>query len=310
MPWRYNNAATRNAMTKKIIGYGLLTICLMCLSYKMLVRHEINLDTDKLSADLNQTIIAPAIIDSLNDITRVPTLQGGLVKTINVTVGQIVKKGHPLFSLDSAMAENSVLIHKITLEQSKNMLLIQQKALKHAEHQLNRLKDIDKRAISRADLQEKIHEINMGRVKVTQAQHNLELALANLKNAELTLRQFTTLAPKDGIVLQINAHVNEFVGGAQPIIFLGDAKKIIVRVSLDERDSQRFTPGAAAYISSSDNLALKIPLTFMQMDRYIVTQERLNSRVQEILYYFNRADYPNLVAGQQFDATISIRKAT
>ncbi len=193
---------------------------------------------------------------------------------------------------------------------SKNELVIQKKHLKHIKKQLARIQRIDKRAISQAELQEKRYEVNLGVIQLTQAQHQVSLALAQLQNAELALRQHRIAAPKDGVVLQINAHINEFVSGAQTIILLGDAKKIIVRVSLDERDIQRFHPKAHAYLTSNQNSELNIPLTFIQLDQYIITQERLNSRVREALYYFKRTDYPNVVAGQQFDANISLRRDT
>ena len=294
-------------MKKKIISYSFITvICIGCIVQYARHRDPVTSLNHSNSEATEEVMIAPAIIDALNDITRVPTLQSGLINAIYVKVGQKVKKGQILFSLDSTGAERNVQINKIALEQSKNALLIQEKALKFVKNQLKRFKSLDKRAISRADLQGKIHEFNMNILQTTQAKHNLTMAEANLKNAELTLSQFSTVAPKDGIVLQINAHLNEFVGGSQQIIFLGDAKKIIVRVSLDERDAHRFHPSDPTYLTSHENASLNIPLTFIQLDRYIITQERLNSRVQEALYSFNRDSYPNLTAGELFEAHISL----
>lgn len=296
-------------MKKKVISLSLVVICVTGLLWKFAVPQPSPkvLPTD--ANDSNELIVAPALIDSLTDITRVPTLQSGIIKRMDVTVGQQVKKGQPLFSLDSTLIENNVNIQKINLEQARNQLVINHQNLNHSQQQLERLQSLDKRAISQADLQEKIYLVNMAREQLKQTERMVELAQANLKQAELTLSQFTTLAPKDAVVLQINAHVNEFVGGPQPVVLLGDAKKVMVRVSLDERDIQRFKPNEPAYLTSNENGQFKIPLIFLQMDKYIVTQERLNfSRVQEAIYFFNRDDYPDVVAGQQFDANISIHR--
>lgn len=299
-------------MKIKLIGYS-ATLLLFFAGYFLTFFHptapkepqnQIQPPTQK------DTLIAPAIIDSLSDITRVPTLQSGIIKHIHVTLGQKVKKGDPLVSLDSVTVENNLHINKLVYAQTKHGILIQQKQLKHLQKQLARLQSLDKRAVSQAELHEKLHEVNMAMAHLTQAQYSLELSRANVKNAKLTLEQFTTVAPKDGVILQINAHVGEFVGGAQQLVFLGDANKIIVRVSLDERDNHYFSTTAAAYLTSQENTSLKIPLTFIQLDRYIITQERLNSRVQEALYSFNREKYPNLVAGQLFDAIISLNAAS
>lgn len=251
-------------------------------------------------------IIAPAIIDAISDITHVSSLQSGIIKDIHVQVGQHVKRGEPLFSLESEVIENTLKMNKLSYKQNKNEIIIQKKQLHYLKNQLARLKSLDKRAISQAELQDKMHEVKMTTARLIQAEYALKIAKTNLKNTQLMLSQFTLRAPKDGIVLQINAHPNEYVGTSQQLIYLGDAEKIIVRISLDEREAYRFDPKAPACLIHYGDETLNIPLTFVQLDRYIITQERLNARVQEALYSFDRNTYPNLVAGQLFDARITL----
>lgn len=294
---------------KKIIGYSLLVIFLIFFGVKWSLyqtgftqnQHEL------FSESKEKQIVAPAIIDSLSDITHISTLQSGVVKHLHVKVGDDVKKGQRLITLNDTFARNNVNIQKIAKQEAESVLFLQRNQLTHLERHLRRLKSVDKRAISRVDLLEKTHEVAMAKIQLAQAENHVVLVRANLKNAELILREFHLVAPKDGVVLQLNAHINEFVGAGQPTVFLGNAKKTMVRVSLDERDIQHFRSTAVAYITNNEKLALKIPLTFMQLNRYIVTQERLHTRVQEVLYYFNRDEYPNVVAGQQFDAHILLQ---
>ncbi len=255
-------------------------------------------------------IVAPAVVDAINDILRIPTLQAGLITSLPIVVGQTVKKGQILCALDDAMARNHLTIQTIKLEQANNALLLHQKQIAHLKRQLTRLYEVDKRAISRVEIQEKKHEVTLQAMQLKEAQTNLDLAKANVREATLLLSQFTIIAPKDGVVLQLSAHLNDYVGSSQLIVLLGDLHKSIVRVSLDERDLQHFNPKARAYITSNEQPHLKIPLFFLQLDQYIVTQERLNARVQEALYYFDRSKYPQIVAGQQFDATIPMHRST
>jgi macrolide-specific efflux system membrane fusion protein len=303
-------------MKRKSLGFSLLLLTVLVVSglcYHLLFNRQNSSRQAPVTAQVaKQDIIinAPAIVDALNDVTRVPTLQSGIIKKIHVAVGQMVKKDQPLLSLDKVPAINNLKIQRIYFKQAKTNLLIQEKSLEHIEHLLKSLRSIDKRAISQMELKQKMYEANMGRINLKQAQYNLKLALASLKNAELTLSQYTTVAPKDGIVLQISGHEEELVGGGQILILLGDAEKIIVRVSIDERDTYDYNPNSSAYLTSNENAELKIPLTFIQLDRFIITQERLNSRVQEVLYYFKRDAYPNLVSGKQFDAHVTVKTTT
>lgn len=254
----------------------------------------------------SEALIAPAIIDSANDVTKITSLQPGVIQHLHVHVGDVVKKGTPLFSLASRAVQNALKINQLTLKQAKHKLLVQQQKLQFLERQLARFESIDKRAISRAELQGKRQEVKLAKADIIETKYALSLAEESLKNARLTLRQYTTVAPKNGVVLQLNAHENEFINVGPPIVYLGDSDKVIVRVSLDERDAYRFKPDATAYLMTYGRTATKIPLTFIQLDRYIVLQERLNSRVQEALYYFDRHSYQELVAGQLFDAHIDL----
>ena len=297
-------------MKKKVLIFSILLTLLITLFSFFYFRNKqpvLSAPTPTVQSD---QIIAPSIIDGLSDLTRIPSWQSGIIKHIYVSVGQVVKKGDPLFSLESKLIKNSRKINQLSLEQTTHAITTQKKQLEHLKQQLARLKSLDKRAISQSELQDKNHEVKMATAQLRQAEYNLQLTTANLKQTELTLSQFTVKAPKDGVILQINAHPNEFVGQSQQIMYLGDAKNVIVRVSIDEREAYRFQPDAPAYLINYENAALNIPLTFIQLDQYIITQERLNSRVLEALYSFDRSKYPHVIAGQLFDAHITLRTPT
>lgn len=274
--------------------------------------HHIH-NTHNTHKQTSSTLVAPAIIDAMNDVTHISSLQSGLLKQIYVKVGETVLRGQKLFELDHALVQNNVRIQKILITQAQNQYQIQSKKVIHDQNLLNRLKSLDPRAISRIELQEKIYELNQDMNLLKQSEQQLALAKANLKQAQITLQEYIIKSPKNGVVLQINTHKNELISSSQPIILLGDAQKVMVRVSLDERDLKRFDPHHKAYLTYEntyentyqDNKHLKIPLKFLRLDQYMITQERFNaSHVQEALYYFNRRDYPTIVAGQQLDAHI------
>ncbi len=253
---------------------------------------------------LDEKIVAPAIVDSTKDVTHIVAIQSGVVKNIYGTVGTIVKKGSPLVMLDDTAARNNFIIQENVYHQALNAFKIQEKQLSIAQNRLERAKHIDPRAISKSDLQDRANDVDMNKLQLAQVKLNLSNAKINLENAKHALSQFTIDAPIDGIILQINTHVGEYISGGQWAVLLGDADKVYVRVSIDERDMHRFQKNASAMISGVDDSELKIPLTFLQLDRYIIVPEYLNTRCQEAIYYFKRADYPSVVAGQQFEVTI------
>lgn len=293
-------------LTHKRLSGGALIVGLSFLLWHHLVLSAITPPPAPPTLTENTLIVAPATVDPLSDLIRIPAPQAGLIQAIFVKVGDEVKAGMPLFSLKNDNAKMQVNVYKIALAQAQTNLQSQAKDLLHAKVELEKLKSLDKRAVARVELREKQHLLHMKKMLLKQTKQSLAMAKTNLKNAEDTLAQYTVYAPKDGLVLQVNAHVNEYANWAQPIVLLGDATKMMVRVSIDERDAHRFSPQAQAYITNAQNPDLKIPLEFVQLDKYITTLERFNTRVQEVVYCFNRKDYPQVVSGQQFDTYITL----
>jgi len=251
-------------------------------------------------------IIAPAIIDSVNDITKIPALQAGVVNKIHVKLGQRVKKGELLFELDDQLLKHALEVQKISLKQAEKAITLQEKQLKYAQHQLNRLKNLDARAFSQLELSEKRHEVAMAKARLQQVITDKQLVAANYRQTELTLDQFKVFSPRAGVVLQINAHRGEFMNTGQAVLFLGDAHRVIVRVSIDEREAYRFQKDAPAYLMNNRDATHPIPMKFLHIDQYIVLQERLNTRVQEVVYSFPRKGHKDFIAGQLFDVSIDL----
>lgn len=295
-------------MKRTYLGAVILSLCVV-MGLVIVRRHEQAgrvVQQPTMATMQSDKILAPAIIDAPNDITRIPSAQSGVLRRIHVVVGEKVRKGQLLFSLENTLVKNTLRMNQLSLAQTKNDLRIKAQQLRFLNNQLRRMESLDVRAISRAEISGKRNEVKLANAQLKQAYYARSATKAAMKQTQLLLDQLAIRAPKDGLVLQVNAHQNEFVSAGQPIVFLGDAKKIIVRVSLDERDVYRFNPKASAVLLNYANASLNMPLTFVQLDQYIVTQERLNSRVQEVLYSLERDAYPHLVAGQLYDVSIQL----
>jgi hypothetical protein len=84
-----------------------------------------------------------------------------------------------------------------------------------------------------------------------------------------------------------------------------------VRVDVDENDASRVsaTTPATGYLRGNKNI--KTPLTFVRFEPYVVpkksltgdTTERVDTRVLQVIYSFERNDLPIFV-GQQMDVFI------
>lgn len=121
-------------------------------------------------------------------------------------------------------------------------------------------------------------------------------------------------APVDGEVLQVNIRLGEYATAGvlqTPLLLLGNPDRLHVRVDIDENDAWRFQNSSRAVAFVRGNRELKTPIKFERIEPYVVPKrsltgdstERVDTRVMQVIYSFDRGNLPVYV-GQQMDVFI------
>ena len=150
-------------------------------------------------------------------------------------------------------------------------------------------------------------DIEVAEAEVTAAQ-------AQVQATQTQIDRLTVTAPVDGTLLQVKVRPGEYAFAgvlATPLMLLGDVSRVHVRVDIDENDAWRIRPEAAAVATVRGNRDLKTNLTFVKIEPYVVPKrsltgestERVDTRVLQVLYSFDRGALPVYV-GQQMDVFI------
>jgi multidrug resistance efflux pump len=140
---------------------------------------------------------------------------------------------------------------------------------------------------------------------------------AQVKATQTNIERLTITAPVDGEVLQVKVRPGEYAQAGQlatPLMLLGDVSKVHVRVDIDENDAWRVAPAAPAVATVRGNRDLKTNLKFVRIEPYVVPKrsltgestERVDTRVLQVLYSFDRGALPVYV-GQQMDVFIEAK---
>lgn len=247
------------------------------------------------------SIAASGIVEATDRNIAISAPLSGLVNKLYVSVGQIVQKGDPLFQLDARDLVAQEVVQQANVKVAAAQVL-------RLKDQLARFKSVkDPRAISADDVNTREND-----VKVAQAQ--LEAFEAQLKQTALLIDRLTVHAPKTGKVLQNNIREGEYLlaNMSPPAILLGDTTKLQVRVDIDEQNASRFSATQPAVAFPKNNTDLEILLKFERLEPYVLpkksltgsSDERVDTRVLQIIYSF---DYPknfNIFVGQQVDVFI------
>ncbi len=260
------------------------------------------------------TVAASGIIEAMHENVWIAPPVSGLVTTVHVVVEDRVKKGDAIFQLDDRELRAQLRTKTDSLPPAAARIAEQDIHLKDLQDQLRRLQAVkDRRAVSQDDVRRKWHEVEGAKRGLIRARADLQLARTQRDEVEALLQRLTVRAPRDGTILQVNIRAGEYamVNASDPLILLGDTETLQVRADIDEVNAPQVVPGspAVAYLKGYTNKS--IPLTFDRIEPYIVpkrsltgdNRERVDTRVLQIIYQFQRPPFPVYV-GQQVDVFI------
>jgi HlyD family secretion protein len=158
-----------------------------------------------------------------------------------------------------------------------------------------------------------IMDLEIAAKQIEQAQTAIEVVQ---KNIEIS----TVCAPMDGQVLQVRAHVGEVADQirtgdvadtSHPLILFGSIDPYHIRVNIDEEDLWKVVLGAPGVAFVRGNSSIKVPLKFVRVEPFVVpklsltgaTTERIDTRVLQLIYSFDRGNLP-IYMGQIMDVYI------
>lgn len=262
------------------------------------------------------TFIAGAgIIEARTRNIAIGSALPGLVKALTVKVGDRVKAGVVLFTIDDREAQASLGVRRADLERAQALVLEASASLADAQT-LQRLAEsvTDRRAISTEELERRRNAVLIAKARLDSAKAQVLQAESQLMAAQITLDRLIVRAPMDGEILQVNVRPGEFAMAgplSTPLLVMGNLDQLHVRVDIDENDAWRFRPEGKAVAYLRGNRDFSTPLTLAYVEPYVVPKrsltgdstERVDMRVLQALYQFDRRRLPAYV-GQQVDVFI------
>jgi HlyD family secretion protein len=244
------------------------------------------------------SVAASGIIEALSENVSIGVPESALVTKVHVKVWDSIKEGQPLFTLDDRelLAQLSVNVANARVAQA---------TLTRLQDQLDRLKGVnDPRAVSQDEVKTKENDVAVARAE-------LDGARAQVAQTQVRLQRMTVLAPRDGKILQVNIRRGEYAAATpkNAAMVLGDVDHLQVRADVDEQNASRLQEGQTATAYLKGDTTKPIQLHFVRIEPYVVPKtsltgsstERVDTRVLQVIYSFERpADRPVYV-GQQVD---------
>jgi biotin carboxyl carrier protein len=137
------------------------------------------------------------------------------------------------------------------------------------------------------------------------------LAESQVNTVKTELERLTVRAPMDGEILQLNVRLGQFAAltWKEPMIVLGDSKRLHLRVDIDEHYLPSFTKSAPGWASLKGRPEIRFPLNFVYVEPYVIpkqsltgaSSERVDTRVLQVIYELPDDRAIDVHIGQQMD---------
>ena len=279
-------------------------------------------------------IFGPGIVEASSENIAVGTPVSGIVTAVYVKWGDRVKRGSPLFKVDTRDLDAQLLPARAKVSEAEAQLPPANAKVSEAESTLAK---VEYRltagealelgvSISAEEMANRRFDVGIDKANLASTEAQIGHINAQIASAKAQVEQIerevairTIRAPISGRILQMKTRLGEYAQSgvlSAPLILLGDDTRLHVRVDIDENDAWRFRPCAPAVASLRGNPAIKTTLQYVRTDPDVIPKatltgdstQRTDTRVLQVIYSFDPASLP-LYVGQLMDVFIQAPSA-
>lgn len=233
---------------KKLITFVCVVIAVFIIFNKMIPKNEktIFLTEEAKRGNIEQTVIATGTVRSNNRVEVGAQVSGRITK-MNVVLGQEVKKGDLIATIDSTTQENDLEKAKSQLESYETQLESKKIDLEVSSSKYRRAANLYKvKSISQDEYETAKQEYAAAKSGVKEIEELIKQAKIEVKTAETNLSYTTITSPIDGVIISIPVSEGQTVNSMQTtptIVQVADLKKMLIKPEISEGDITKLREG-------------------------------------------------------------------
>ena len=249
--------------------------------------------------DLEQSVLATGTLQAFKQVS-VGAQASGQIKTLNVALGDSIKKGQLIAEIDAMKQQNDLRNTEAALLSAEALLGSRQASLKQAELSFRREKELlAADASSRQTFEQAEATLGTSRADVKTSEAQIAQARIAADTAQVNLSYTRILAPMDGVVVALVALQGQTVNANQnaPVIIkLALLDTITVKAQISEADVVRVKPGQKVYFTILGAPEKRYYTTLRSVEPApdtIVTDTATTVNTATAIYYNGLLDVPN-----------------
>ncbi len=260
-------------------------------------------------------VSATGIIEALSENVAIGVPQPGLVREVKVKVDDVVAKGEVLFRLDDSDLRAQEINVLAKQRVARAGVAVAEAQLAKLRSQLARIETVtDPRAVSQDDLDRRKQDVTVAGAQLAAALAESAAAESERTSLGILIDRLTVRSPRDGSVIQLNIREGEYAATMprNPAMIVGDLTRLQVRADVDEQNATRIRAGQKGTASLKGDPKVSFPLGFVRVEPYVIPKvsltgastERVDTRVLQVIFSFDKPADPPVYVGQQVDVYI------
>ncbi|MDR2639503.1 MAG: efflux RND transporter periplasmic adaptor subunit [Helicobacteraceae bacterium] len=249
--------------------------------------------------DIKKTINAVGEIGAIK-LVNVGAQVSGQIETIRAKIGDKVKRGDLIATIDSATQQNEFNAIAAKLDNYKAQLNSSQVSLKIAASKYERAKTLRKsNAMSAQEAEDIENEYETAKSRVAENASLVKQTEISLENAQKNLDYTTITAPLDGTIVSLPVKVGQTVNASldtPTIAQIADLSAVEILVEISEGDILNVEEGQTARFSIlSEGNIYEAPIKSIDPSLTLLTNNQYSGVVgsSQAIYYYARIEYPN-----------------
>ena len=265
------------------------------------------------------SIGARGLVESVDENVHISPALPALVAKVPVQVGDEVKAGDVLVEQDTREARAIIAAQEAEIAALTTQVKEAEVTLAEKRDMWTRVeKLIATKVASDEEKQKTLFAAQAAEAQLGSMKARIASAEAMLSRMKVQLDLLTIRAPRAGRILQVSTRAGEYADNKSrdPLILLGQVEKLQLRADVDEDNASRVTNEMTAIAYIKGRRDITIPLTFVRIEPYILpkrsltgeSSERVDTRVLQIIYRFDRPEGASVYVGQQMDVFLDAGK--
>jgi macrolide-specific efflux system membrane fusion protein len=202
--------------------------------------------------DVEKTVLATGTLQP-SQVVNVGAQATGQIQSLQVELGDVVKKGQLLGVIDPAIQLNTLSNAQAALAAQEGQLASQQANLERNQLELERQKSlVDRGFTSRSAYDQANASVAISRASIRTATAQVNQARIAVDKAKVDLGRTNIVAPIDGVVASILVREGQTVNAVQnspTVVRLANMNTMTVKAQISEADVVKVSPGASVYFT-------------------------------------------------------------